>query len=393
MQALKVLGVGFTLFWLFGLPGGSRAATNSSPVHAAVTGNVADRIPREPSVSSDAYLPLWKKEPPNIADLALIYQGGLQRPAWTEQRFAPYVTYRDPRSSKEEWLFDGFLFLEFADGRGHTYEPGRDLIPARQTDWLWLLDRNFGPEDGLTQLERACHDAARRIGKPVRRRQVLLTIPTPIPGQTNWGHSNGRKLDFGIQADRLAACDWFLETALARWKALAPQQLDLAGFYWLHESAPRSTEFLQAVAKLVHARNKNFFWIPYWQPIPPGHNWREYGFDAAWQQPNHFFHPELPDSRLRQACDFARQRGMGLEMEFDSRLLSRADVFAPRLEAYLDVFTTNGVADASSIAWYEGGGTFFELADSSLAETRQRYERLAGFILRRQHLADQRSTR
>src|ERR1035437_943605 len=50
------------------------------------------------------YFPLWQKEKPNITDLALIYQGGSQRPQWTPDRFAPYVSYRDPRSGKEHWL-------------------------------------------------------------------------------------------------------------------------------------------------------------------------------------------------------------------------------------------------------------------------------------------------
>src|SRR5690242_6656349 len=78
-----------------------------------------------PASKSTGYLPLWQPQPPNITDLALIYQGGLQRPHWTTNQFAPYVSYRDPQTGKEQWLFDGFLFIEFQDGRGHTFEPGR----------------------------------------------------------------------------------------------------------------------------------------------------------------------------------------------------------------------------------------------------------------------------
>lgn len=339
------------------------------------------------------YFPLWPTQPPHIADLALIYQGGLQRPHWTTNAFAPYVSYRDPQNGREQWLFDGFLFLEFADGRGHTYEPGRRLQPATQADWLWLLERNFAPDDGIPQLEQACRQAAARLGKPLRPRQVLLTIPEPISGQTNWGALEGRALDFHRPADRVAACQWYVDIALAKWQALAPQQLQLAGFYWLHESAPRGGDLLPPVARLVHERHQHFFWIPYWQPGAAAGNWRAYGFDVAWQQPNHFFHPEVPDTRLQAACAFAREHGMGLEMEFDSRLLTQPEVFAPRFNAYLDSFTTNGVQESASIAYYEGGGALFKLADSTEPDQHRHYDRLARFICERQQRADQQASR
>jgi hypothetical protein len=348
---------------------------------------------RAQSGPAAAYFPLWQAQAPNITDLALIYQGGLQRPHWTTNYFAPYVSYRDPQDGKEQWLFDGFLFLEFADGRGHTYEPGRRLKPATQADWLWLLERNFAPDDGIPQLEAACRDMAARLGKPLRPRQVLITVPEPIAGQTNWGIVAGRALDFHRAADRVAACQWFLDTALAKWQALAPQHLELAGFYWLHESAPRTGDLVPAVAKLVHERHKQFCWIPYWHNSTLAGNWRAYGFDVAWQQPNHFFHPELPDSRLQAACAFGRTHGMGMEMEFDERLLSRPEVFAPRFNAYLDSFTTNSVKDTASIAYYEGGGAWFELANSKEPEPRRHYDRLAHFIRERQQRADQQARR
>ena len=54
-------------------------------------------------------------------DMMLIYKGGIQRPDWNEAEFKPYITYKDPETNAEDWLFDGFLFLEFADGAGRNY--------------------------------------------------------------------------------------------------------------------------------------------------------------------------------------------------------------------------------------------------------------------------------
>src|ERR1700739_2193318 len=164
------------------------------------------------------YFPLSQSDPSKPTDLMLIYQGGVQRPQWTVNRFAPYVTYRDPKTGKEQWLFDGFLFIEFQDGRGHTYEQSSGLKHANKAQWAWLSERNFANNDGVPNLEKAVEAAAGRIGEPVRRRQVVLTLPVPEPGQTDWGDLGGRSLDFHNKADRLAACAWYLDMALQRWK-------------------------------------------------------------------------------------------------------------------------------------------------------------------------------
>jgi hypothetical protein len=342
--------------------------------------------------AAGGYLPLWEKRPPNITDLALIYQGSAQRPQWTRQRYAPYVSYRDPRDGQEQWLFDGFLFIEFEDGRGHAFQARPHVRPAQKAHWLALLEKNFAPDDGIPNLERICRDTAARIGPPPRRRQIIITLPEASNSQTNWGEINGRPLDFRKTADRLAATDWYLNLVLQKWKKFAPQQLNLAGFYWGYESAPID-QFVKEAAQLVHTHGKQFFWIPYWH-LPPVKgkqaNWHSLGFDAAWQQPNHFFHPEIPDTRLDEACAFAKEHGMGLEMECNGRMLDKPKDFERRFDVYLDAFMQHGVKDASSIAYYEDGGTLFRLANSHESQMRAHYDRIAQFIVDRQKLADER---
>jgi hypothetical protein len=172
---------------------------------------------------------------------------------------------------------------------------------------------------------------------------------------------------------------------------MAPRHLTLAGFYFVPERTLGSTpRFLPLIAQKIHARGKQFFWIPYWWARGAA-EWKQHGFDVAWQQPNHFFHPELPDSRLQEACDFARQHGMGMEMELDERLISKPQTFAPRLEAYLKAFEANGVKSSSSIAYYEGGGTLLHLSKSEQPEVRHYYDRLAEWVLDRQRSADEKA--
>lgn len=343
----------------------------------------------EPAPTNIAgFYPLWQRVPANTTDMVLIYQGGRQRSAWAVEEFAPCVSALDPRDDKEKWLFDGFLFIEYVNRQRHAFSEGQNLPPADRQDWQDLLARNFEPGRGLAALEKACAETEKRIGPPLRARQVVLSLPEPVEGATNWGALDGRKLSFSMPADRVAACEWHIDRALKQWRELAPRHLTLAGFYFVPERTLGTTpRFLPLIAQKIHQRGQQFFWIPYWWARGAA-EWRQHGFDVAWQQPNHFFHPELPDSRLREACEFARRHGMGLEMELDERLISNPQTFAPRFDAYLKAFETNGVKSSSSIAYYEGGGTLLHLFQSEQPATRGYYDRLAQWVLDRQRLAD-----
>ncbi len=336
---------------------------------------------------STSYLPLSHSNAAGISDLVLIYQGGTHRPAWTPDQFAPYVSFRETKRAKTEWLFDGFLFIEFQDGRGHEFARGYKKQPARKKDWLWLLERNFEKHHAIDALDQAIAKVAKRAGVPLRRRQVVLTLPEPIHGQTNWGTIDGRALDFSKPEDRIAACAWHVRTALAKWQSLAPKHLDLAGFYWVAENAHQAGDILPRIAADIHGQGKRFFWIPYWTAAGAA-DWRKLGFDATYQQPNHFFNAKVPDSRLDAACAFARTNGMGLEFECDEQAISSADVFRPRLHAYLRAFERNGVKTNAAMAYYEGGGALLTMARSKDAEVNALYKEVARWVADRQHDAD-----
>jgi hypothetical protein len=336
-----------------------------------------------------SYFPLWQKTAPNIADLALIYCGGEGRLAWMPDQFAPYVSFKDPRSGKESWLFDGFLFIEFCDGRGYEFVHGVvDQKSARQREWLWLLQRVFEPGHGVPALDQTCAEVEKRIGPPARRRQAVLTLPEPLFNQKDWGELDGRKMDFSKPDDRVAACEWYMKTALSKWRELGPKHLDLAGFYWVAEDDVNGREILPRIARAIHAEGKRFFWIPYWTASGAA-DWRQLGFDVASQQPNHFMRPEIPDARLAEACAFAKRHGMGMEIEFDERVRTAPEKFRARLLAYLSAFERNGAAAEAAIAYYEGGGEFLKLATSHDKELQQLHEQVARWVLARQQKADQ----
>ena len=100
-----------------------------------------------------------------IKDLALIYQGGVHRIDWTSDQFLPYVVHQFADGHKD-WLFDGFLFLEFTDGKGCGFATRYSDKNARKKEWLWLLDRLFEDGKALSALDRCIGTQIKEIGKP-----------------------------------------------------------------------------------------------------------------------------------------------------------------------------------------------------------------------------------
>jgi hypothetical protein len=160
-----------------------------------------------------------------------------------------------------------------------------------------------------------------------------------------------------------------------RFRGAGHARLRLDGFYWLLETMSTSDAgVVGRVAREVHARGLRFLWIPYYD-AEGWERWHEFGFDEAWVQPNFFFNLDVPPSRLDSAAARAVQRGMGLEIEFDGRLLATPG-FGDRLDPYLDVLRRYRQLAARSIAVYEGGGALLALSRSPQPAGRLRYEQL-----------------
>jgi hypothetical protein len=131
---------------------------------------------------------------------------------------------------------------------------------------------------------------------------------------------------------------------------------------------------VRRVAREVHARSLRFLWIPYYD-AEGWERWHKLGFDEAWVQPNYFFNRDVPASRLDSAAARAVERGMGLEIEFDWRLLATPG-FGDRLDPYLEVLRRYPQLLARSLAVYEGAGVLLRLSGSPLPADRLRYAAL-----------------
>lgn len=192
----------------------------------------------------------------DIRDLALIYQGGAHRIDWTAQEIEPYVTHCFADGS-EDWLFDGYLFLEFKDGRGRQFSPGYDSLNARRQEWEWYIGRLFEKGRSLSALDSVISTKRQLLGEPGFRHKVILTLMVPIPGQTDWGEIRGEKMDFSRRDHQLKAIKWMIDTLTSRFSSENYSNIDLTGFYWIDEDKRATQDLTADVAPYIHSYGKN----------------------------------------------------------------------------------------------------------------------------------------
>lgn len=321
----------------------------------------------------------------DVQDLALIYQGGSHRMDWTVDEFRPYVVHEFSDGTKD-WLFDGFLFLEFKNGSGRHYTVGYEKLNARKGEWAWLLDRIFEEGKSLSALDACITEEIAELGKPGFKHQIVLGLPEAILDQKDWGELDGRVLDFSKEEDQLAATRWYIDELMKRFKAAKYKNLELSGFYWVAETNSHCGELTVPISEYIHSLGKLFYWIPYWQSKGAG-EWKALGFDVAYQQPNHFFNHSIPDSRLDDACAFAREHGMAMEFEFDEKATAdRENSSYARMKAYIDHFEKNDVFNSSALAYYCGNRGVLTLHESKNPADHALMDRLARLIQMRRYM-------
>lgn len=336
-----------------------------------------------------------EETPKEATDMVLIYGGGHQRTpyTWDKEQFKPYVVYTD-KEDKPHWLFDSFLFIEFVDngegGTGRGFAQGHSEESARQSDWEALIDYFFQSNTGLDALNQAIEESIATLGRPDKKRQVVITIPEPIGRQypkdgnsstTYWGKIDGRTLDFFEPIDRVAACRWYIDRVCAKFKEKGYKNIELAGFYWLPEQSGDSWQIMNDVATYLHELKYTFNWIPYYNA--PGHNmWNSFGFDNVYYQPNYFFHDELSSSRLDDACKEALQLGISMELEFDNRAFNQWGK-GYKLREYMEAFKKYGFWEKFRLAYYQGRDTMVRLKISTNEEERELYHDFCQFVISR----------
>ena len=384
-----------------------------------------------------------------INDAALIWIGGRSRPDWNKELFTNYLIHTFPADhdrypGKSSWFFDGFIFLE-GGVNPKTDDPNDDeskvmisygempaglnnngvtVWGANKQQYEELLDLQLGTDNGLgcRALDQAIEDLIPVLGRPATKHKVVLMQIIPTGNDTQWGELDGRRLNFALQADRIAAMKWYIDLILRKWDEAGFKNIELAGTYWLRESCdPNERPLAKAVNEYAHSKNLTTYWIPYFNVLdtesdrlnpkyPCYYDWKELGFDMTYIQPNYVFTwPEPTVQRLKDACDQAWDEHMdcGLEMEFEGKCIVGRDenrqlvtqgnacfyeneyrdkgpVFYHRFREYIETFENEDIFLYKPLAYYNGYQAVADFKASKNPMDQQLINRLASNIVERQ---------
>ncbi|MBQ9184785.1 MAG: DUF4855 domain-containing protein [Bacteroidales bacterium] len=359
-------------------------------------------------------------EPPIFKDLDLVGYWHREPHIWDAQRYAPHVSWKAPDGS-EHWLFEAFLFLEGSDWKDNkTLVVSPEGISADKSVWEYQLDLWLGPEGSVANLEKACAQAAARIGDPPSKRWVVIGVPDAImlehfadksSSTTYWGDG----LDFARIEDRLKAYYWYIDEVRSRFAALGCKYLSLGGFYTTSEGLELPVDngwntqyknwetIIPAISAYCHQKGQGLYWIPY--HLASGYkHWKELGFDQVWMQPNWYWDYKQADQHpFEKTIAAIRETGMsGMELEFEysavaaemtegvlgpngeGRLVYTPEdvpVLQDRLRHYMQEFKDAGFYGNKTIALYSGSNALTQLASSTLPQDRALYDDLCRFVL------------
>ncbi|NRF96059.1 DUF4855 domain-containing protein [Paenibacillus frigoriresistens] len=328
------------------------------------------------------------KDTAGISNLSLLYNGYYVNGEgnWTKEKLIPEISYINKEGKPVDWFFDGFLMLGLMTPQGRDFGGGGSYL----SDWKWYLDKTLSDQGDLRQLNEATKEVGEKLGQPKHKSKVVMMIPNPGEYLSDFGDVDGDGISENFNesvvgkeaalANRQKAVNWWIQEVKKRWNVQNYSNLELVGMYWLDEQVSTSEtgpETLRLVNKLVHDQGFKAFWIPHFLAYK-SFMWQDVGFDAAAFQPNYYFE-QLNVDRMEDASTIAKSYGMGMEMEFDDRMLTDK-VFRDRFYDYLKGGVQYGYMRNVFKAYYKGRGPVLKKAAASTdPEIRNLYDSLYRF--------------
>lgn len=322
-----------------------------------------------------------------IHNLSLLYNGYYANEIkWTKEHLIPEISYVNKEGNPVDWFFDGVLMLGLKTPQGKDFGYGDTNL----SDWKWYLDKSFADQGEMHQLNEATKEVGGKLGQTDHKLKVVMMIPNPGEFLSDFGDVDGDGISENFDpgqvgkeaaiANQQKAVRWWVQEVMQRWKEKNYSNLELVGLYWLDEQISTSEngpDFLRFVNGLVHDQGLKSFWIPHFLAYKV-FMWQDVGFDAPAFQPNYYFE-ELNYDRLEDAANTAKQFGMGVEIEFDDRMLNDK-VFRDRFIEYLEAGAQYGYMGNAYKAYYKGSGpVMFDAAASKDPEIRNLYDKLYQF--------------
>lgn len=324
-----------------------------------------------------------------------VYYADKGRLKMTVDYWQPYVVHQFA-DGHSDWFFQSFCFEDFAvDGKKLIHYVKRtDVTYAQKADWELFLNKLFVEGELLDALDRCIERNKATLGTPPFKHKVTIGIPMPIKGQRDWGTIDRRQLNFANDADRLTAIKWYIDLALATFKAHHYDNIALDGFYWIEEDMEQTKGLAAPVSQYIHSLGYRHYWSPYLR-ASGSNNIAGYGFDVVCTQPGGYAIKAAREiDRVEQSLSKAQRLGMGMVLEFAGNLFTEQDTYLPRVNKLVDMFEQAGVFESSAIGYYDGACVIHaaatglyrgkrKLDEKTLKPVRQLIDRMAAHTVER----------
>ncbi|OGO87608.1 MAG: hypothetical protein A2Y15_02415 [Clostridiales bacterium GWF2_36_10] len=314
-----------------------------------------------------------------VKDVMLAYHTATTAPL-TKEVLLTYVAYLDKDRNIKDTMYDGYLFLPTVSALPSGGMPYKESI---KTDWEYVLNSAFKENINIDALNQAVAETKTALGLPDYKVKVYYTLLYPSQTITNFGDVDGDGVSENLAniKDRLKAVEWYMDEFLTRFEAGNYENLEFCGFYWFHETINGSegdNETIPAVSELVHKRDSQLFWIPYFG-ASGYYNWESYGFDYVCLQPNYVFSKDATKSRIKDTADLIKLFNMCIEIEFNNSAFNN-DVYYERYMDYLKGGIYYGYMTGSIHMYYQGVMDFYSASISKSAKIRNIYDYTYQFI-------------
>lgn len=353
------------------------------------------------SHQDDGYPKAGSKQAAGISNQVLLYTGEWQyEPAdwisFTKEDLKPYVSYLDKDLNRVDYMFDGFLFLQYAPLlNGANY--GSSGKPTNKADWEKSLDRLFRTDYDLGALDLAVGEAKAELGKKGDKKgkkyeaKVVVSIPYPRPDQADFGDVDGDGVSENLKvsevgeeqalANREKVVKWYVDEVYKRWEAAGYDNIELSAFYWFNEflnrqAAEKEDELIRWTSDYVHGKGAKLQWIPYYFARGWA-DWQAAGFDTALMQPNYLFHNTAPD-RVSTIAQAAYDHGLGVEIEMADGVLTDA-ALRQKYYTYLNEGVERGYMNSFK-AFYQQVKTLKKAAESADPAAREVYDKTYQYL-------------
>ena len=294
-----------------------------------------------------------------IRNGVLIYNGA-EYGAFSPSFFDSYVTGLDGP------LFDSFVML------GRTYDGGEfaetPKNKANYKEWKWYADQSFAADGALTAL----NDSAKAAGRKV---QVHISIPYPKRSEAIV-LLNGTRVPNTL-AERGKLVNWYIQTVQTKWNQAKYTNLTFKGYYWLNETVIHADDerLVEKVSATIHKQNKTFIYAPHALTTNFA-NWKYYGFDGAFLQPNSFrLALTDTDARLHKAFLNAQIHGSAITLEIDMYSPHQIDAGLVNFNKYIDFSNRYGLK-GQSLLFYQGTGMVSRMANYTQPGYKEAYQQL-----------------